>query len=75
MFAIHGYLNSVLRVTYCFFYEMLIGLQPTFLGCIAIFVNLIGQLCLGEPSYKSCTLNTECIKVILRSGTIHNNHF
>ena len=54
---------------------MLIGLQPTFLGCIAIFVNLIGQLCLGEPSYKSRTLNTECIKVILRSGTIRNNHF
>ena len=56
-------------------YELVIGLQPTFLGCIVIFVNLIGQLYLGGPSYNSCTLkfNIECIKVMSHSGTIRND--
>ena len=34
----YQYLNFVLRVTYCFLYDLLIGPQPTFLECIFIFL-------------------------------------
>ena len=53
-------LNLVLRVTYCFFlYELLIGRQPTFLECIVIFRNRIGQICLSSPGYSSHTVRSE----------------
>ena len=39
-----------------FFYELLIGPQPTFSECIVISKNLIGQLCLSGPGYSSRTL-------------------
>ena len=35
-------LNFVLRVTYCFFYELLVGRKPPFLECIVMLLK--GQL-------------------------------
>ena len=55
----YQHLNVVLQVTYCFFYKLLIGPQPTFSECIVITCiscNPIGQLCLSGPGYTCRTL-------------------
>ena len=55
----YKYLNFVLQVTYCFFfYELLIGPQPTFFWNVLLFsCNLIGQLCLSGPGYCGRTVS------------------
>ena len=45
----YQYLNFVLRVTYCFFYDLLICPQSTFWNILLLFCNLIGELCLRGP--------------------------
>ena len=54
----YWHLNFVVRVTYYFFYELLIGPQPTFSECIVIFLWYapIGQFCLSGPGYNSRTV-------------------
>ena len=57
----YQYLNYLLRVTYYFFFlraNVLIGSQHllSWSKVLLISCNLIGQLCLSEPSYSSQTV-------------------
>ena len=45
-----------------FYYELLIGPQPTFSECIVISSNLICQLCLSGPGYTSSTVQSKIQK-------------
>ena len=54
----YQYLNFVLRVTYIFFFTSywLVHNQLSWSNVLLISCNLIGQLCLSEPSHSSRTV-------------------
>ena len=51
--------------TFLFFYELLIGAQPTFLECAIIFLKYDYQLCLIGPGYSNRTVKEEVLSYLL----------